>query len=199
MISFQPDFIVSRAALVLFCTAALSACVGSPGPVGNAAVPEPARPVALGAYLGTWYEYARYEAPFQTGCEGVTAVYSLRETSGDAAIRVVNSCFKGGLDGEFEQATGRAKIVEGSDGAKLKVSFFGPFFGDYWVLDRGDPDAGGQYPWSIVGEPSGRYLWILTRTSQPDAAMRAMLEARVRELGYDWSLVRFTQHAPSPQ
>ncbi len=182
-----------RVLLIALFAAALPACVGSPGPVGNAAVPEPARPVAIGAYLGTWYEYGRYEAPFQKGCEGVTATYSLRETSSDAAIRVVNSCYKDGLDGELDEATGRAKVVEGSDGAKLRVSFFGPFYGDYWVLDRGAPDADGTYPWSIVGEPSGRYLWMLTREAQPDAALRALLEARVRELGYDWSLVRFTQ------
>jgi len=176
----------------------LAACVGSPGPVGNASVPEPAKSVALQAYLGTWYEYGRYEAPFQRGCEGVTAEYSLRDTSSDANIRVVNSCFQDSLSGEFKQSTGKAKIVEGSDGSKLKVSFFGPFYGDYWVLDRGEPDASGQYPWSIVGEPSGRYLWMLTREAQPDAAMRAALEARVRELGYDWNLVRLTQQPPAP-
>ena len=169
-----------------------AACVGSPGPVGNASVPQPARAVALPAYLGTWYEYGRYEASFQEGCEGVTAQYSLRETRGDANIRVVNGCFEGGLDGEFRQSTGRAKIVDGSDGAKLKVSFFGPFFGDYWVLDRGEPGADGLYPWSIVGEPSGRYLWMLTREARPDDATRALLERRVRELGYDWSMVRMT-------
>ncbi|MCK0127447.1 lipocalin family protein [Erythrobacter sp. F6033] len=176
---------------------ALAACVGSPGPVGNVAVPEPAKPVALPAYLGTWYEYGRYEAPFQKGCEGVTAQYSLRETSGDAKIRVINSCYKDGLDGEFDQSTGKAKVVDGSDGAKLKVSFFGPFYGDYWVLDRGEPNEDGEYPWSIVGEPSGRYLWMLTRESRPSAELRGALEARVRELGYDWSLVRFTQQ-PAP-
>lgn len=187
-------------AIVLACTMpfALGACVGSPGPVGNVAVPEPAKPVELTAYLGTWYEYARYDAPFQEGCEGVTADYSLkedtgRETSAASNIRVVNSCYKGGLDGKFEQSTGRAKVVEGSDGAKLKVSFFGPFFGDYWVLDRGEPDADGLYQWSIVGEPSGRYLWMLTREAVPGDERKAMLEARVRELGYDWDLVRVTK------
>lgn len=171
----------------------LGACVGSSGPTGNASVPQPAKPVELTAYLGTWYEYGRYEAPFQKGCEGVTAEYSLRETSGDSKIRVVNSCYQDGLDGEFKQSTGRAKVVEGSDGAKLKVSFFGPFFGDYWVLDRGEPDAEGQYAWSIVGEPSGRYLWMLTREARPDAETRELLEQRVRELGYDWELVRLTE------
>ncbi|XUU60898.1 lipocalin family protein [Erythrobacter sp. HA6-11] len=175
----------------------LGACVGSPGPVGNANVPEPAKPVALNEYLGTWYEYGRYEAPFQEGCEGVTAEYSLRDTSGHAKIRVVNSCYKGSLDGEFDQSTGKAKIVEGSDGAKLKVSFFGPFYGDYWVLDRGEAGADGLYDWSIVGEPSGRYLWMLTREAQPDAELRALLERRVKELGYDWELVRLTAQAAS--
>ena len=168
----------------------LSACVGSPGPVGNASVPEPAKPVSLSEYLGKWYEYGRYEAPFQEGCEAVTAEYSLRD---DEKIKVVNSCRKGALDGEFDQSTGKAKVVEGSQGAKLKVSFFGPFYGDYWVLDRGEPGADGLYDWSIVGEPSGRYLWMLTREPQPHAELRALLEARVKELGYDWSLVRLTQ------
>lgn len=179
--------------LALACCAILGGCAGSPGPVGNFAVPEPAKPVELSAYLGTWHEYARYEAPFQKGCEGVTAQYSLRETSARSKIEVMNSCYKDGLDGEFEQAKGRARVVEGSDGAKLKVSFFGPFFGDYWVLDRSEPDTNGLYQWSIVGEPSGRYLWVLTRAAQPDPALQNMLETRVRELGYNWDLVRKTQ------
>lgn len=161
------------------------------------AVPEPAKQVELSAYLGTWYEYGRYEAPFQRGCEGVTADYSLRETSGASTIRVINSCYKGSLDGEFSEATGRARVVEGSGGAKLRVSFFGPFFGDYWVLDRSEPDTEGLYQWSIVGEPSGRYLWMLTREPLPNAELQALLEARVRGLGYNWSLVRFTQQ-PGP-
>ena len=181
---------IALASLALALSAlTLSGCIGTPGPVGNAAVPEPARPVALDAYLGKWYEYARYEAPFQKGCEGVTAEYSLRD---DAKIRVVNSCYEGSLDGEFKQSTGRAKIVGGSQGAKLKVSFFGPFFGDYWVLDHGPEGADGLYDWSIVGEPSGRYLWMLTRVAQPDKDTRALLERRVKELGYDWGLVRMT-------
>ncbi|MFZ1742283.1 MAG: lipocalin family protein, partial [Pontixanthobacter sp.] len=146
----------------------------------------PAQPVRISQYLGLWYEYARYEAPFQKDCEAVTADYSLRD---DGKIKVVNSCRKGGVTGKLSIATGRAKLAEGSDGAKLKVSFFGPFYGDYWVLDHG-----ADYGWSIVGEPSGRYLWMLTREAKPDAATRELLKSRVTELGYDWSLVRMTQH-----
>lgn len=180
--------LIALAALPL--ALATAACVGTPGPVGNTSVPQPAKPVALDAYLGKWYEYGRYEAPFQKGCEGVTAQYSLRD---DGKIEVVNSCYEGSLDGKFKQSTGKAKIVEDSAGAKLKVSFFGPFYGDYWVLDHGAAGADGLYSWSIVGEPSGRYLWMLTREPRPDAATRALLERRVKELGYDWGLVRMTQ------
>lgn len=177
-------------ALTLALTsAALPACVGTPGPVGNAAVPQPAQAVALPAYLGLWYEQARYEAPFQQDCEAVTADYALRD---DGKIRVLNTCREGSLDGELRQSTGKAKVVEGSDGAKLKVSFFGPFYGDYWVLDRADAGPDGLYAWSIVGEPSGRYLWVLTRDAQPAPALLSTLEARVKALGYDWSLVRRT-------
>jgi apolipoprotein D and lipocalin family protein len=161
----------------------VSACAGSPGPVGNAAVPQPAKALVINQYLGTWYEMARYEAPFQKGCDGVTADYSLRD---DGKISVVNACIK---NGQSSIAKGKAKIIAGSQNAKLKVSFFGPFYGDYWVLDHAD-----DYSWSIVGEPTGRYLWMLTRTAKPDAETKARIEQRVRGMGYDWSLVRVTQH-----
>lgn len=154
--------------------------------MGNAAVPQPARTVELERYLGRWYEMARYEAPFQKDCEGVTADYALRD---DGKIAVVNSCRQGAPNGPMKIANGRAKVVDGSQGAKLRVSFFGPFYGDYWVLDRAE-----DYSWSIVGEPSGRYLWILTREQRPADDLRLALEQRVRSLGYDWSLVRQTRH-----
>tara|TARA_R110002033_G_scaffold145020_1_gene182862 strand:+ start:3284 stop:3826 length:543 start_codon:yes stop_codon:yes gene_type:complete len=173
-----------RLALCTLPIALLGACAGSPGPVGNSAVPEPAKAVELDRYLGKWYEMARYEASFQKDCEGVTADYGLRE---DGKISVVNSCTR---DGKTTTADGKAKVVEGSGNAKLKVSFFGPFYGDYWILDRAD-----DYSWAIVGEPSGRYLWMLTREAQPEPAVRALIEARVRELGYDWNLVRVTDQS----
>ena len=172
---------LQQLALCALPIALLSACAGKPAPVGNSAVPQPAKAVELDRYLGKWFEMARYEAPFQKDCEGVTADYSLRD---DDKIKVVNSCTK---DGKTTTANGKAKIVDGSQNAKLKVSFFGPFYGDYWVLDRAD-----DYSWAIVGEPSGRYLWMLTRQAQPDANTCAVIEARVKELGYDWSLVRVT-------
>jgi apolipoprotein D and lipocalin family protein len=172
---------------IIAATAMLNACaVLDKGPVGNAAVPQPAKSVELDRYLGRWYEYGRYEASFQKDCEAVTADYALAK---DGEISVLNSCRKGGVDGKASTAKGKAKVVAGSNGAKLKVSFFGPFYGDYWVLDRAE-----DYSWAIVGEPSGRYLWMLTRQAKPSPAIAALLQARVKEMRYDWSLVRVTAH-----
>jgi len=174
--------------LITGAAVALAACgTFSRGPVGNTAVPEPAKPVELSRYTGLWYEIARYENGFERGCEGVTAVYSLRD---DGLVGVRNACRQGSVNGEEKVSEGRARIVEGSEGAKLKVSFFGPFFvGDYWVLDRAE-----DYSWSIVGEPSGRYLWLLSRTAQPTPEILQTMLNRARELGYDLSLLRETQH-----
>jgi apolipoprotein D and lipocalin family protein len=152
-------------------------------PVGNRSVPQPNKPVDLKKYLGRWYEIARYEQSFQIGCEGVTADYSLRA---DGTIDVVNRCRK--PDGKSSEARGRAKVVDGESQAKLKVSFFGPFYGDYWVLDRAD-----DYGWSIVGEPSGRYLWILAREPTPAAAEVQKLIDRAKDLGYDTSMLLRTK------
>ena len=102
---------------------------------------------------------------------------------------MINTCRKGSPSGRAKVAKGRARVVAGSANAKLRVSFFGPFFGDYWVLDHAD-----DYAWSIVGEPSGRYLWLLSRTAQPSSATPEVIARRVRELGYDTSLIRRTQH-----
>ena len=160
------------------------AALGPRHPVGNVAVPQPARSVDLQRYLGRWYEIARYEQSFQRDCEAVTADYSLRD---DGMIRVLNTCRK--PDGRITDATGRAKIVDAQTNAKLKVSFFGPFYGDYWVLDHAE-----DYSWAIIGEPSGRYLWLLAREATPPADRIDALIARAAALGYDTSqLIRTRQ------
>lgn len=152
-------------------------------PVGNLLVPEPAKPVDLKRYLGRWYEIARYDQLFERGCEAATADYSL---GGDGRINVVNRCRKS--DGRMKEARGIAKIVDDESNAKLKVSFFRPFYGDYWVLDHAD-----DYSWSIVGEPSGRYLWLLARKPLQGAEVEDLV-SRASALGYDTSLLVFDRH-----
>ena len=133
--------------------------------------------VDLERYLGTWYEIASYPAWFQRGCTAVTAEYSLRD---DGLIRVVNSCHKDALDGKLKQSTGRAKVVEGSGNAKLKVSFFRPFWGDYWIVDL-DP----EYRWAVVGVPSRKFLWILSRSRSMDETLFQEIVGRLQAKGYD--------------
>jgi apolipoprotein D and lipocalin family protein len=140
--------------------------------------------VDLERYLGTWYEIASYPAWFQRDCTAVTAEYSLRD---DGLIEVVNSCRKGSLDGKLKQSTGRAKVVDATTNAKLKVSFFGPFWGDYWIIDL-DPD----YRWAVVGVPSRKYLWILSRTPVMDEQTYREVVTRLVESGYDASRLRPT-------
>lgn len=174
-----------RSLALILPTLLLAGCaaLGAKHPVGNNAVPQPAKAVETDRYLGRWYEIARYEQGFQKDCDGVTADYSLRS---DGKIRVVNTCRK--PDGRITDAVGRAKIVDPASRAKLKVSFFGPFYGDYWVLDRAE-----DYSWAIVGEPSGRYLWLLAREAAPLPAKKDALIARAKALGYDTSMLRMTK------
>lgn len=174
-----------RLFLPIIASGLLAACT-TVGPVGNASVPQPTKTVQLNRYLGDWFELARYENSFETDCEGVTARYSLRN---DGMIKVINTCRQGSPEGSKKDIEGRTKIVPDSGNAKLKVSFFGPFYGDYWVLDHAN-----DYSWSIVGEPSGRYLWILTRTPKPSEQTRKMLVNKAKALGYDVGLLRWTKH-----
>jgi len=154
-------------------------------PVRNRAVPEPARPVDLERYMGRWYEIARYENRFERALEEVTADYRLQA---DGIVEVINRGVCPAETGARHESVGKARQVPESGGAKLKVSFFGPFFGDYWVLDHAD-----DYSWSIVGEPKGRYLWLLTREPEPGPELWEQLLKRVNELGYDDSALRHTR------
>lgn len=184
-----PEHAMSRlaASLLIAAVATLGAC--SPAS-SQSTVAEPAKPVELNRYLGKWYELARYDMVFERGCEGVTAEYSMRP---DGKVRVLNTCRKGAPDGPVTRAEGRARVVKDSDGAKLKVAFFGPFWADYWVLDRAD-----DYSWAIVGEPSRKYLWILSRDPTPGDAAVAALVARTAALGYDTSRLLMVKQPPAP-
>ena len=131
--------------------------------------------VDLQRYSGLWHEIARYENRFEEGCVGATADYTLKE----GYIRVVNSCY--GEDGRLsDRARGKAYVVKGSGNAKLRVSFFWPFSGDYWIIMLAD-----DYRYSVVGDPQRQYLWILARGTLLGDEDRAAIFARLYELGYD--------------
>lgn len=163
---------------LLAAGAALAAACATPPPVnrGSAAPLAAVAHVDLDRYKGLWHEAARLPNGFERDCVAATATYTPRA---DGLIGVRNVCTK--TDRSTSSVDGRAKIADAQSNAKLKVSFFGPFFlGDYWVIDLA-PD----YAWAIVGEPSGRFLWVLTRAPRVTDAEKAALTARVRALGYE--------------
>jgi apolipoprotein D and lipocalin family protein len=141
--------------------------------------------VDLTRYLGRWYEIASYPAWFQKGCTGSTADYSLLP---DGRIRVVNRCFKNSLDGPLKESSGKAEVVDKTTHARLKVCFFWPFKGDYWIIDL-DPD----YQWAVVGVPSRKYLWILSRTPTIDGTVYDGILRRVIKKGYDPARLNLTE------
>jgi len=140
--------------------------------------------VDLERYLGKWYEIASYPAWFQKGCTGSTAEYSLLP---DGKIQVVNRCRKNGLDGPLKESKGKAEVADTATNAKLKVWFFWPFKGNYWIIDL-SPD----YQWAVVGEPSRKYLWILSRTPTMDEAVYQEILGRLPQKGYDPAGLRKT-------
>jgi len=135
--------------------------------------------VDLGRYGGTWYEIASYPASFQKGCIGTKATYSLRP---DGDMDVNNQCYKKGWEGELTTARGRAWIVDNTTNAKLKVRFFWPFWGSYWIIDLGK-----EYDYAVIGHPSREYLWVLSRTPQMDDVLYYEILGRVSQQGYDTS------------
>ena len=133
----------------------------------------------LNRYLGKWYEIARYDHSFERDLVGCTAEYSLR---GDGKIKVLNSGHLKTLNGDYKESVGKAKERKTGAPGQLQVSFFGPFYGDYDILELA-PD----YSYSVVGSSSPKYLWILSRTPQMNNATKDKILRNLRQRGYDTS------------
>ncbi len=135
-------------------------------------------------YMGTWYEIARYPTPFEEGCFGVTAEYTLQS---DGRVRVVNTCR--GEDGTTvtSRIEGFATVADATTNAKLTVYFFFPFGAPYWILELGK-----DYEYAVVGDPSRRFLWVLSRTPVLDEPTYNEILARLPEKGYDPARLELT-------
>ena len=133
----------------------------------------------LDRYQGLWYEIARYDHSFERGLVGSTAEYSLRD---DGKIKVLNSGHLNTLDGPYKESIGKAKARKNGTPGQLQVSFFGPFYGDYDILELA-PD----YSYSVVGSSSPKYLWILSRTPQMSTTTKDKILRNLRQRGYDTS------------
>lgn len=147
----------------------LTACTG---------LPEGIRPVVgfeLERYLGTWYEIARLDHSFERGLTDVKAEYSLRD---DGGVKVVNSGYDP-VEKQRRSAEGKAYFVESPKVGRLKVSFFGPFYGAYNImaLDR-------NYRYVMIAGNSRDYLWILARTPDLEPSVLNSLIEQAKAQGF---------------
>jgi apolipoprotein D and lipocalin family protein len=146
--------------------------------------------VDLQRYAGKWFEIASYPQSFQRGCMCTTATYTLSE---EGFVVVENRCNKGATDGPESYIKGKAFVTKNSGNAKLKVQFFWPFRGKYWIIDLA-PD----YSYAVVSHPSKKYLWILSRTPIMDETIYQGILQRLSLKGFDLSKLERTVQLPNP-
>jgi apolipoprotein D and lipocalin family protein len=169
---------VSLRLLVALAAAVSGGCTGIPRNV------KAVEPFDVNRYVGTWYEIARLPNSFEKGLERITAEYKTRS---DGGVDVVNRGYSP-AKGAWQQVKGKAYFVESPHVARLKVSFFGPFYGAYNVIAL-DP----EYRVALVCGPDHKYLWILSRTpTLPEEKVNALL-AQAKNAGFDTSKMLFVK------
>lgn len=172
----------SLIAITLLTIALQSGCSG---------IPEGVQAVSgfeLDRYLGTWYEVARLDHRFERGMSNVTANYSMRN---DGGVSVVNRGYKAAA-GEWDDATGKAYFIGDADIGELKVSFFGPFYGGYNIIELDKND----YQYALVAGPDRSYLWILARSPDLDPGILSSLVDSATELGFPTDELIYVDHKP---
>jgi len=166
-------------ALFIFILVTLTACTGIPEGI------KPVEQFEVSRYLGKWYEIARLDHRFERGLTAINAEYSLRA---DGGLRVLNSGYNIET-GKRDQAEGKAYFLGRPDIGSLKVSFFGPFYGGYHIIEL-DKQA---YQYAMITGPDLDYLWILARMPTLDQATLQRLIARAKFLGFAVDKLIFTE------
>lgn len=140
--------------------------------------------VDLHKYAGKWYEIASYPQRFQKGCTNTTAEYTL---SDKGYVIVTNRCKRNGKQSSIK---GKAFVVKNSGNAKLKVQFFWPFRGKYWIIDLAD-----DYSYAVVSHPNRKYLWILSRKPYLENAVYEQIISRLKQKGFNLDKLNRTEQA----
>mgnify|MGYP002395963983 CR=1 FL=1 len=135
--------------------------------------------VDIDKYMGKWYEIATIPQKFQKGCHCTTAEYNLTK---EGFVKVVNSCRKDSVNGPISRIEGKA--FKTNDPAKLKVQFFWPFKGKYWIIDLAD-----DYSYAVVGHPNRKYLWILSRKPVMDNDIYNSILESLKKQDYNINLL----------
>lgn len=141
--------------------------------------------VDLRKYAGKWFEIASFPQRFQKRCYCTTAEYTPTDKG---YIIVENRCNKDSVKGKLSYIKGKAFVVENTGNAKLKVQFFWPFKGDYWIIDLAE-----DYSYAVVSNPKIKYLWILSRTPKLDATVYQQITIRLKAKGFDLTKLKITE------
>lgn len=136
--------------------------------------------VDLSRYEGLWYEIARLPNSFEKGLECVTATYTQKS---NGKIEVLNKGFAS-EKGRFKTAKGTARVPDSMFPGRLKVTFFWPFSENYYIISLDE-----NYRYALVGDPTRRYLWVLSRTKELDASIYDDLLHLAKNNGFDTSRV----------
>ena len=165
--------------IIIFAFLVVS-CVGIPDGV------KPVDRFQIERYTGKWYEIARLDHSFDRGLTHVTAEYSLRE---DGGVRVLNRGYSA-KESKWKEAEGKAYFVNHPNQGFLKVSFFGPFYGSYVILELDQQN----YSYALVCGPDKSYLWFLARNPRLDEEIKKHLTAKAAASGFDISKFIYVQH-----
>jgi len=174
-----------RKKFLLFLSLLLTTCIGVPD---NVKVIEN---IEASKYLGTWYEIARLDHSFEKDLEKVTATYSMRK---DGSIKVVNRGFNANTN-KWKDAEGKAYFIDppnadNSNTGRLKVSFFGPFYASYNIIELDQPN----YNYVMICGPDKSYLWVLSRTPLLANKVKQNLIAKAKSLGFDTDQLIYVTH-----
>ncbi|MDR4516365.1 MAG: lipocalin family protein [Nitrosomonas sp.] len=168
-----------RIVLLFLFSCALIGCTGMPEGV------VPVKNFDESRYLGNWYEIARLDHSFERGLSNVTAEYTLRS---DGGIKVVNRGFSAARN-EWKAVEGKAYFVEDRDVGRLKVSFFGPFYGSYIIFDLDRRN----YQYAFISGYNTSYLWLLARTPTVSEDVKKQFVEKSEKLGFDTGSFIFTE------
>lgn len=157
-----------RLLVLLVFTFFLTSCTQIPEGV------KPVHPFDLTQYLGEWHEISRLDHSFERDLIQVTAHYSMRP---DGGVKVVNKGFNSTTK-QWQEAEGKAYFVDETTTGRLKVSFFGPFYGSYTVAK-----LEADYSMALVVGPSLDYAWLLARSPMPSATLCQHYFDAAAELG----------------
>jgi apolipoprotein D and lipocalin family protein len=160
----------------------LASCTGLPKGV------KPVEEFDANRYVGTWYEIARLEQSFEKGLDNISAHYSLTE---DGGLKVINQG-RNQETGEWKKVEGKAYFIDQPTVGRLKVSFFGPFYGSYNIIALDKEN----YQYSMVTGQNRSYLWILARTKTlPKDTLNSLIE-KAKRLGFSTDKLIMVEQDP---